>query len=197
MSTTQNRNPEMVTAAVSDTASAQQEGVVLVDENDRSIGLMDKLQAHQGKGILHRAFSVFIFNDERKLLLQQRAQHKYHFGGLWANTCCSHPRQHETVLAAGHRRLQEEFGFDTELKEAFSFIYRAEDPQSKLVEHEYDHVLIGRFNGKPQANPDEIATWKWISLTELVEDIKHNPSHYTAWLQIALNRVIAHPALEF
>ena len=170
--------------------AAPEEEVVLVDEQDQCVGFAPKLSAHQAGGRLHRAFSVFIFNAAGKMLIQQRAWQKYHFGGHWTNTCCSHPRKDESVLQAAQRRLREEFGFNTELKEAFSFIYRAEDAQSGLTEHEYDHVVTGEFNGEPGANPQEIAAWKWVDVATLLEDVRANPQYYTPWFQQVLDQVL-------
>ncbi len=137
-----------------------EELVVLVDENDKPVGTEEKLKAHQD-GKLHRAFSVFIFNSQKQLLLQRRALSKYHSAGLWTNTCCSHPRPEESVLASAHRRLQEEMGFDCELKEIFNFKYKA-DFDNGLVEHEFDHVIIGYHDQNPISNPNEVDSYKWI-----------------------------------
>ena len=165
----------------------QQEHVILVDENDREIGTMEKMEAHE-KGLLHRAFSVFIFNERGEMLIHQRAASKYHSGGLWTNACCSHPRMGETVEEAAHRRLMEEMGFDCEVDERFQFIYRA-DLDHGLTEHELDHVLFGTFNGYPQPNPDEVMAWKYIPLPSLLEDIESQPDAYTAWFKIALKAI--------
>ena len=139
-----------------------EEFVVLVDEKDKQIGLMPKMEAHE-KGVLHRAFSVFILNDGNELMLQQRALHKYHSPGLWTNTCCSHQRDGESNLEAGTRRLQEEMGFLASLKETTSFIYKAPFDNG-LTEHELDHIMIGNYNGVPAINEDEVAAWKWMPL---------------------------------
>ncbi len=160
-----------------------EEKVVLVDKNDNQIGLMSKMEAHQ-KGTLHRAFSIFLFNSENQILLQKRSSNKYHSGGLWTNTCCSHPRDEESVIDAGNRRLFEEMGIKTELKEAFNFIYKAE-LENGLIEHEYDHVLIGEFNGTPILNKDEAEDWKWISMEDVRKDIVENETDYTVWFVIA------------
>lgn len=148
---------------------------------------MGKLVAHR-KGLLHRAFSIFIFNPRGELLLQRRTRRKYHSGGLWSNTCCSHPRPGETVLRAAHRRLKEEMGFDTKLKEIFSFVYKVKFLNG-LIEHEYDHVLVGRFGGTPKPNPKEAEACKWIALAALRRDIRRHPRRYSFWLQKALPRV--------
>lgn len=160
--------------------------VILVDEKDQKIGLMPKLEAHQ-KGVLHRAFSVFIFNDKDELLLQQRALEKYHTPGLWANTCCSHQLDGETSIEAGKRRLKEEMGFTTDLKEATTFIYKAEFDNG-LTEHELDHILTGRYNEDPVVNPEEVADWKWMPLEAVKEDIKKNPGNYTPWFKIIFEK---------
>lgn len=163
------------------------EQVILVNENDQEIGLMEKLEAHE-KGVLHRAFSVFIFNHNSELLLHKRASSKYHSGGLWTNTCCSHPRQGESILSAGKRRLQEEMGFNTELSHEFSFIYKAE-LDGGLTEHELDHVLFGIYNGAPVPNPEEVEDWRYVSMEDIEKDIADNPGAYTEWFKIIFNRV--------
>jgi isopentenyl-diphosphate delta-isomerase len=166
------------------------EQLILVDEKDNEIGAMEKLAAHQNGGVLHRAFSIFIFNDEGKMLLQQRAASKYHFGGLWTNACCSHPRVGETIEAATARRLPEEFNFQTPLQKLFSFLYRAHDEKTDLTEHELDHVFIGKWNGVPRPNADEIQNWRWIEIEELRTDIAQNPARYTPWFRIVLERFL-------
>ncbi len=158
------------------------EHVVLVDKNDRQIGLMEKIEAHE-KALLHRAFSVFIFNDKRQLLLQQRAVEKYHSPLLWTNTCCSHQRDGETSLQAGKRRLQEEMGFVCDLEEVFTFIYKAPFDNG-LTEHELDHVLVGKYNKNPLVNKEEVANYKWMSLEAVKVDIELHPEKYTAWFTI-------------
>ena len=163
-----------------------EEQVILVDENDNQIGLMPKMEAHE-KAVLHRAFSVFVFNDKNELMLQQRAMHKYHSPGLWTNTCCSHQRNGETNLEAGKRRLQEEMGFVTDLKESTSFIYKASFDNG-LTEHEYDHVMIGEYNNVPKINKDEVADWKWMSLEEVKVDMALHPKLYTAWFKIIFEK---------
>jgi isopentenyl-diphosphate delta-isomerase len=159
-----------------------EEQVVLVDEKDNPIGLMPKIEAHE-KGILHRAFSVFVLNDKGELMLQQRALHKYHSPGLWTNTCCSHQRNGESNIDAGKRRLEEEMGFVTELREVTSFIYKAPFDNG-LTEHELDHVMIGHYEGVPKINPDEVAHWKWMPVEAVRDDIIHHPENYTAWFII-------------
>ena len=156
--------------------------VILVDEQDNQLGLMPKMEAHE-KAVLHRAFSVFIFNSDGDLMLQQRAAHKYHSPLLWTNTCCSHQRDGESNIEAGKRRLLEEMGFSTELKEVFSFIYKAPFDNG-LTEHELDHVMVGYFDGVPEVNPEEVASFKWMSLEAIKEDIELHPNLYTAWFKI-------------
>lgn len=173
-------------------AAEAPEQLILVDENDVCVGTMEKLAAHEGGGVLHRAFSVFIFDEQGRVLLQQRAAGKYHFGGLWTNACCSHPRPGEEVAAAARRRLREEFGFETTLEKSFSFLYHAHDAESGLSEWEYDHVFIGRWQGIPKPNPDEIADWKWLSPAELRADVEANPRHYTPWFRLAFERALEH-----
>ncbi len=163
------------------------EKVVLVDKKDNPVGTMEKMEAHK-KGLLHRAFSVFVFNDKNELMLQQRALGKYHSPGLWSNTCCSHPGPDEDVLDAGHRRLVEEMGFDCELDEVFGFIYHASLDKG-MIEHEFDHVLIGTFNGIPKINRDEVENWKWINIDDLSVDIIENSQNYTVWFRIVYERV--------
>ncbi len=163
----------------------REERVVLVNENDEQIGLMPKLEAHQ-KAVLHRAFSVFIFNDQGALLLQQRAAHKYHSPLLWTNTCCSHQRDGESNLEAGKRRLEEEMGFQCELTELFSFIYKAPFDNG-LTEHELDHVMIGTFNEDPVINTDEVEAFRWMSIEEVKEDMALHPAQYTVWFKIIFN----------
>tara|TARA_R110002126_G_scaffold78829_1_gene196064 strand:- start:16561 stop:17079 length:519 start_codon:yes stop_codon:yes gene_type:complete len=159
-----------------------EELVVLVDENDKELGLMPKMEAHK-KAVLHRAFSVFIFNKKGELMLQQRAAHKYHSPLLWTNTCCSHQRDRESNIEAGRRRLQEEMGFTTDLKEVFSFIYKVPFDNG-LTEHELDHVMIGYFDEKPNLNKEEVEAYKWMTLEEVKHDINNNPTLYTAWFKI-------------
>ncbi len=166
------------------------EEIILVDENDNPVGCETKLRAHEDGGKLHRAFSIFVFDSGGKLLLQRRAKKKYHFGGLWSNTCCSHPKKGEELQNAAHTRLQQEFGFDTQLKEIFSFLYRASDAGSGLTEHEFDHVFCGEFSGEAHPNPDEIDDWKWVDPAELLADLENNPDDYTPWFKIAVQRVI-------
>ena len=162
------------------------EHVVLVNERDQPVGLMEKMEAHR-KGLLHRAFSVFVLNADGELLLQKRASSKYHSGGLWTNTCCSHPREGEDVLDAAHRRMQEEMGFDCHLEKLFTFTYRAEF-DNDMIEHEFDHVFVGYDNQNPTPNPEEVEDFAWLSLPKIEQDIKDNPEKYTAWFIIVFDR---------
>jgi isopentenyl-diphosphate Delta-isomerase len=164
----------------------REEEVILVNELDEPIGLMPKLEAHE-KAVLHRAFSVFILNDQNEILLQQRAQQKYHSPLLWTNTCCSHQRSGETNIEAGTRRLFEEMGIQTELKELFHFIYKAPFDNG-LTEHELDHVMIGYFNGNPTINTDEVQAWKWMKIEAIKKDMILNPALYTVWFKIIFDK---------
>lgn len=163
------------------------EEVILVNSDDQALGTMEKMEAHR-QGLLHRAFSVFVFNDNNELMLQQRALDKYHSGGLWTNTCCSHPRSGESIMDAGKRRLQEEMGFVTDLTHLYSFIYKAR-LDNELTEHELDHVLIGKFDDAPKLNMDEAASWKFISMDDLKKDIELNPDNYTIWFKLIFEEV--------
>ena len=162
-----------------------EEQVILVNENDEPIGLMPKLEAHQ-KAVLHRAFSVFVLNDKNEIMLQQRASEKYHSPLLWTNTCCSHQRSGETNIQAGTRRLFEEMGFKTTLQELFHFIYKAPFDNG-LTEHELDHVMIGKYNQAPKVNPEEVESWKWMSIDDIKIDMIQNPAIYTVWFKIIFN----------
>ena len=164
----------------------QEEKVILVDKLDNQLGLMPKMEAHI-KGVLHRAFSVIIFNSKGEVLLQKRASTKYHTPNLWSNTCCSHQRQDENNIDAGKRRLKEEMGFITDLHNFDSFIYKVEFSNG-LTEHENDHILLGVYDGIPNPNPDEVDEWKWIGVNKLVTDIKNNPEIYTAWFKIIMDK---------
>jgi isopentenyl-diphosphate delta-isomerase len=158
--------------------------LVLVDEKNNPLGLMGKMEVHE-KALLHRAFSVFIFNRKGDMLLQRRAIKKYHSGGLWTNACCSHPLWEETPVQAAQRRMQEELGFVTELEHAFDFIYKAK-LDNNLTEHEYDHVLIGAYDGKIQPNEDEVGDYCFISMRDLKASVEQYPLKYTEWFKIAL-----------
>jgi isopentenyl-diphosphate delta-isomerase len=164
------------------------EQVILVDNKDLPIGKMDKMEAHE-KGLLHRAFSVFIFNSKNELLLQQRAKSKYHSGGLWTNTCCSHPRWDEENLAAAKRRLNEEMGLSCDLSYGFNFTYKA-DFSDGLIEHELDHVFFGSTDELPSINLEEVEGYKYMDLDTLKKDIIEHPDLYTPWLKICLEMVI-------
>lgn len=161
-----------------------QDHVILVDANDRPLGTAEKLAAHRA-GQLHRAFSVFVLNDADELLLQRRADGKYHSGGLWSNTCCSHPRPGEATEDAARRRLVEELGFSCPLEHAFAMVYRAE-VGSELVEYEYDHVFLGRWSGSPRPDPSEVSEWRWIPLDSLREEVARSPGRFTYWFRVAL-----------
>ncbi|MBK5192357.1 MAG: isopentenyl-diphosphate Delta-isomerase [Flavobacteriaceae bacterium] len=164
----------------------EEEKVILVNEKDEPKGLMPKMEAHE-KGLLHRAFSVFVFNDKNELMLQQRALSKYHSPGLWTNTCCSHQREGESNIEAGKRRLQEEMGFTTDLKDTMAFIYKAPFDNG-LTEHEFDHILVGNFNDVPDLNPQEVSAWKWMKLEEVQKDMKNHPECYTEWFKIIFDK---------
>lgn len=166
------------------------EEVILVDHEDRAISTMAKLDAHI-EGKLHRAFSVFIFNSEGELLLQQRALSKYHSGGKWTNTCCSHPRPGEQTAEAAVRRLQEEMGMDCALKPVFAFCYKAE-VENGLIEYEYDHVFFGKSDQLPVLNPIEVADFKYISMVDLELGLLEESEQYTEWLKICFKQVMEH-----
>lgn len=163
--------------------------VILVDENNNPVGSMEKMEAHK-KGLLHRAFSIFIFNQKGQLLLQKRATGKYHCGGLWSNTCCSHPAPGENLLESASQRLMEEMGIETELREIFTFTYRVSF-ENGLTENEFDHVLIGFSDTKPKINPDEAEDWKYIDKEIALKATVDNPDEFTPWFKIALPKVIS------
>ncbi|PKP14388.1 MAG: isopentenyl-diphosphate delta-isomerase [Bacteroidetes bacterium HGW-Bacteroidetes-3] len=164
----------------------QEEQVILVNEKDEKIGLMPKMEAHE-KAVLHRAFSIFVFNDKNELLLQQRAALKYHSPLLWTNTCCSHQRDGEGNVEAGKRRLQEEMGFVCDLKEVTWFIYKAPFDNG-LTEHELDHILIGYYNENPLLNREEVENFKWMTIEEVKNDMKKHPEIYTEWFKIIFEK---------
>lgn len=168
----------------------KEEHVVLVNERDEVLGTMPKMEAHE-KGVLHRAFSVFILNKMGEIMLQQRAGDKYHSPLLWTNTCCSHQREGESNIEAGKRRLMEEMGFSTELKELFSFIYKAPFDNG-LTEHELDHVMIGYYENSPVVNEEEVADWTWSKPEDIKQDMMVNPQRYTAWFKIIFERFYDH-----
>jgi len=164
--------------------------VVLVDQDDAEIGVMEKMEAHE-KGVLHRAFSIFLFNDKGEMLLQRRALSKYHSPGLWTNTCCSHPMFGESLEAAADRRLREEMGMSCTMKKEFHFIYKAH-LDNDLIEHEFDHVFFGVTNQSPTICLEEVCDWKWMSVYDVYVDVQLNPANYTEWFKIALPEVMAH-----
>ncbi len=168
----------------------QEEQVILVNENDEQIGLMEKMKAHI-EVHLHRAFSVFVFNSRGELLLQQRALSKYHTPGLWTNTCCSHPRNGETLQQATSRRLREEMGMQCELSKAFDFIYKADVGQG-LTEYEFDHVFFGYSDDLPSINKDEVEHYRYAKLTDIRNEMEANPEQFTVWFRIAFDRVEQH-----
>jgi len=167
-----------------------QEQVVLVNKNDKEIGYMDKLKAHQ-KGILHRAISVFIFNSNGKMLIQRRALDKYHTPGIWSNTACSHPRENEKTIDAASRRLYEEMGMNVELEFGFSFLYRAEFSNG-LIEHELDHVFIGFSDLNPIINRDEVCDFKYVDEQEIEALLKENSNSFSPWFKICYKKAIKH-----
>lgn len=162
--------------------------LILVDEHDREVGVLEKMPVHE-QGLLHRAFSIFIFNSKGELLLQQRADHKYHSAGHWTNSCCSHPRHGEEVGDAVHRRLMEEMGMECKLAFQFSFIYRHEFSNG-LTEHELDHVYFGKSDEVPQPDPEEVQDWKYVKIEELKHDLEKNPDQYSPWLRVCFPQVL-------
>lgn len=165
------------------------EHVILVDQEDNAIGTMEKLEAHQ-KGVLHRAFSILLFNSKGEILLQKRSRLKYHSSSLWTNTCCSHPLPSETMEEATRRKLKQEMGIDLRPEFAYKFTYKA-NLDKGLVEHECDHVFIGTFDGTPEINPEEVEDWKFSEINSLRDDIRKNPGSYTFWFKLIVN----HPQL--
>jgi len=165
------------------------EKVILVDSEDNQIGEEEKLKAHR-KGLLHRAFSVFVFNSKNEMMIQKRLISKYHSGGLWSNTCCGHPKVGEEIDKAATRRLREEMGFRSELREVFTFKYKV-GFENGLFEHEIDHVFIGRYDGEAVCNPKEVENWKWIGLGEIKDEIEKHPEKYSFWLKSVCERVIS------
>lgn len=161
--------------------------VILVNENDHPVGAYEKIKTHQ-EGLLHRAFSVFIFNRKGEMLLQQRAMNKYHSGGLWTNACCSHPAPGEETMEAAQRRLKEELGFVTPLEKIFDFIYKTEF-ENGLTEHEFDHVFIGEYNGSILFNKDEVLDICYKEMKEIRESLQTHPQKYTAWFHLAFPKV--------
>jgi isopentenyl-diphosphate Delta-isomerase len=161
--------------------------VILVDEHDKPTGTMEKIEVHE-KALLHRAFSVFIFNDKKEMLLQKRAAKKYHSAGLWTNACCSHPQPGEDTMTGAKKRLQEEMGFTTALQKAFEFIYKATF-ENGLTEHEFDHVFIGAYNGEIFPDPEEVSDYCFMPLEKIAAALQSNPSNYTAWFKIAFPKL--------
>ena len=161
--------------------------VILVDVNDRPTGTMEKMEAHE-KGALHRAFSVFIFNEKGEMLLQQRAMNKYHSGGLWTNACCSHPLPNEETPMAAKRRLQEELGFETTIEKIFDFVYRA-DFENGLIEYEFDHVFVGTYEGKIHLNKEEVMDVCYKDVQEIQQNLKNHPQKYTPWFHLAFPKI--------
>ena len=166
------------------------ERVILVDENDHELGTMEKMEAHV-RGELHRAFSVLAFNSKGEMLIQKRADCKYHSAGLWTNTCCSHPRPGETIEEAARRRIMEEMGLDLHPERAYSFIYRVE-LDGGLIENELDHVLTATYDGAPSLNPEEAQDWKYINLAELKTRMKTHPHEFTHWFKL----IVSHPEMH-
>ncbi len=171
------------------TPQTNEPDVVLVDEFDNPIGTIGKQAAHE-QGLLHRAFSVFVFNDKQELMLQQRAKHKYHSPLLWTNTCCSHPNPSDkTVAQAAHRRLKFEMGFSCDITFEFAFVYKTEF-ENGLMEHEFDHVFLGHYNQEPTVNPDEVQQWRWESIDNIKHELQTKPENYTVWFKIAFEKLI-------
>ncbi len=177
-----------------DKSSTREQQVILVDEQDHEVGTAGKLAAHR-KALLHRAFSIFIFDLSSRMLIQQRAASKYHSPGLWSNACCGHPMPGEAIEAAAHRRLRQEIGIDCHLKEAFSFTY-SKDLGGGMSESEYDHGFLGFFEGAVTPDPDEVAAWHWVGLVELAQDVADNSGAYTFWFKQALDRILAESTLQ-
>jgi isopentenyl-diphosphate delta-isomerase len=171
-----------------------QKDIILVDEEDNVIGSSHKLKVHQ-EGKLHRAFSIFIFNSKNELLLQKRADTKYHSASLWSNTCCSHPKPEEKLMAAAHRRLKEEMGFDCKLSKISHLLYKT-TLSNDLIEYEFDHLLIGHFDGIPAINTEEVSDCKWISIASIVKEINSNKDQYTYWFKISLEHLLKHDLIQ-
>jgi isopentenyl-diphosphate Delta-isomerase len=165
-----------------------EETLILVDENDNQIGTGEKMEVHR-RGHLHRCFSIFVLNSGGEVLLQRRSASKYHSGGLWTNTCCGHPRDGEGTAEAAHRRLREEMGFDCDLEEVLSFIYRQAALKDGLIEHELDHTFTGRYDGAVAPNPEEVDGCRWVAVADLRRDMDQRPEQYTVWSRIALSKL--------
>lgn len=170
------------------------ERVILVDEKDRPLGDGDKLDVHR-QGDLHRAFSIFVFNARGEVLLQRRAHSKYHFAGYWSNSCCGHPRPGEPTARAAQRRLGEELGFHAPLSEQIQLIYRAEDPETGLIEHEYLHVFRGRYVDAPRPDPNEVGAWRWMSVPAVQRSVARFPALFTPWFRLLADRILTAPEL--
>jgi isopentenyl-diphosphate delta-isomerase len=166
----------------------RKERVICVDRSDRERGSAGKLEVHEA-GLLHRAFSIYVLNRRGEMLLQRRAGCKYHFAGLWSNTCCGHPRPGEPTRLAASRRLNEELGFSTKLTEVCELVYRARDPESGLIEHEYLHVFQGVFGGEPRPNPDEVGACRWMSIPDVRLGLREEPLDFTPWFALLFARV--------
>ena len=166
------------------------EKVILVDIEDNTVGTMEKMEAHK-KGILHRAFSIVLFNSQGEMLLQKRARTKYHSGGLWTNACCSHPQPNELLETATQRKLKQEMGIEMPLEFLYKFIYEA-PLANNLIEHELDHVFTGTFDGTPVINPDEVEDWKFVNMESLRTDIHQHPERYTTWFRL----IVEHPEIN-
>jgi isopentenyl-diphosphate Delta-isomerase len=164
--------------------------IALTDSNDVVYGFKDKIEVHQ-QGLLHRAFSIFVFNDDNKLLLQRRALNKYHSGGLWTNTCCSHQVFGEDFQTTLHRRLIEEMGFDCDLIKSFTFHYHA-GMDNSLIENELDHVYIGYYNGSPKPDPNEVCDWRWVSINEIEDELNNDRNRFTYWFNVAFRKIMQH-----
>lgn len=173
---------------------SSEERVVLVDEEDRELGTAPKLQAHRD-GALHRAVSVFLFNDDGEVLLQRRADGKYHSAGLWSNACCSHPRSGEKPEAAASRRLNEEMGLSVPLEFVFHFTYRCSFPGG-LSEHEFDHVFVGHTNSDPTPDASEVSGWRWEPVDAVADELKMNPERFTAWFREPFEELVARRVWE-
>jgi isopentenyl-diphosphate Delta-isomerase len=163
--------------------------VILVNEEDQPVGTMEKMEVHQ-QGLLHRAFSVFIFDRQGNMLLQKRAAGKYHGAGLWTNACCSHPYPGESTESAAERRLFEELGFNTPLKKAFEFVYKAK-VENDLTEHEYDHVFIGTYEGEINPDEEEVSDFRYVSISQIKKELEEQPGNFTSWFKIAFPRVLS------
>lgn len=165
----------------------KEQEVILVNENDEPVGTMKKMEAHQ-KGLLHRAFSVFIFDSNGRMLLQQRAPGKYHGASLWTNACCSHPFPGEEINEASERRLKEELGFTTQLHKIFSFTYKAQ-VENDLTEYEFDHVFAGTYAGRIQPDPNEVSAFVYETMVQLKKEIETRPEKFTSWFKIAFPKI--------